>query len=290
MAIMRAASVLDPSVFGRHLLVAEGTHDELAVDNADLMPGAELEGVGGDAVDLAEATLGLLVNEGDGVGGEELAVGSGAFEAKGDVFCGVAGGRLAEAEAGVDARPERAVLGQGEPLAGLGQTAGQRIQPGINMRFASLDRIYHQVSGAQPANQKYHAAISFAIWRVYGGTDKYEFLLTGEDAVDTVAAKIVATFHDVALPFFANHSTVADVDRLYNTAPTDYTTVVHHANTWTRCAFATIAARLTGNPNYDDLVQIYDGVLKSAQGGFHHEKYMALIKLLEREGPARVQS
>ena len=40
--------------------------------------------------------MGFLVDEGDGVGREELAFGAGAFEAIPDVLGGIAGGGLAE--------------------------------------------------------------------------------------------------------------------------------------------------------------------------------------------------
>lgn len=115
------------SVVGRHLLFTEDAGRELAIDDADLAFRAELEGVGSDAVDVAETAVGLLVDEGEGVGGEELAVGSGAFEAESQVLGGVAGRGFAEGEPAVDARPERAVLGQGEPLASLWQAVSRPV-------------------------------------------------------------------------------------------------------------------------------------------------------------------
>jgi len=79
------------------------------------------ERVGGDAVDVAQAPVGFLVDEGDGVGREERAVGAGAFESVRRVLGGVAEGGLAEREPGVDAGPEGAILGEGEALPGLGE-------------------------------------------------------------------------------------------------------------------------------------------------------------------------
>jgi len=108
--------VVHASVLRDLVGVAEGAHDELAVDRAELAARGELEGVGGDAVDVAQAALGVLVDERDGVGGEDLAVASDVTQAVVEVLGGVAGGGLAEGEAGVDAGPEGAVLGEREPL------------------------------------------------------------------------------------------------------------------------------------------------------------------------------
>jgi hypothetical protein len=163
-------------------------------------------------------------------------------------------------------------------------TAGHRIQPGIIMRFAALDRIYHQVSGAKPADRKFHAAISFAIWRIQGDMAKYEFLLSGEEVVGQVAAKLIAVSRDVALPFFERHSTVEAVDRLFNKTPNAQNTVVYNADAWTRCAYATIAAKLARNPEYERLASVYDAFMKTAEGGHRHGQYQTLVKLLEKEG------
>jgi len=159
-------------------------------------------------------------------------------------------------------------------------TAGNRIQPAIIMRFASLDRLYHQVSGAKPADRKYHAAVSFAIWRVYGGPQKYEFLLSDESTVGTVAEKLSLTFREVALPFFDNHSTVADVDRLLNEMPNAPQTILYHTDGWTRCAYATIAAKLAANPRYDELVGVYDAYLTALDGGHNRNRYLMLLRVL----------
>ena len=163
-------------------------------------------------------------------------------------------------------------------------TAGNRIQPAVIMRFAELDRIYHQISGAKPADRKYHAAISFAIWRVYGGSEKqYEFVLSGPETVESVAASLLTTFREIALPFFESHSTIADVDRLFNEAPNEWSSLVHNTDRWTRCAYATIAAKLVGNPRYDQIVQTYASFLKTADGGHYHDRYRALLEQLERQ-------
>ena len=46
--------------------------DHVALDELAFSPGAETEGGRSDAVDVAQAAYGRLVDHGDGVGGEEL--------------------------------------------------------------------------------------------------------------------------------------------------------------------------------------------------------------------------
>jgi hypothetical protein len=60
------------SVFDRGLLFAEDTGDQFAVDDPELSASTEFEGIGRDPIDVAEAAVGFLMQEGNGVGGEDL--------------------------------------------------------------------------------------------------------------------------------------------------------------------------------------------------------------------------
>lgn len=161
---------------------------------------------------------------------------------------------------------------------------GTRVQPEIIMRYPEMDRIYHEISGAKPADQKFHAAISFAVWRVFGGVQqKYEFLLTGSEAVQPVAASILSTFREAAAPYFESHSTVADVDRAFNETPNKMPSILQNTDTWTRIAFATIAAKIVQNPKYDAIVDAYKGYIKKADGAEAAKQYQTLLKLLQKQ-------
>jgi hypothetical protein len=81
----------------------------------------EFEASGRDAVEVAQVTAAGFVHEGDGVRGEDVAIGTGAAHTMRDVVGGVRGAGLTEGDAGVDARAERAILAQGEPVLELGQ-------------------------------------------------------------------------------------------------------------------------------------------------------------------------
>ena len=113
----------------------EDLGDDWAVDEAAFYCGGEAEGVGGEAVEVAHGALGGLVQESECVGVEEVAVAAGAMEAEAEVFCGVAGKEGLDAEAGVEAGVERAVLAEGESVGELGESDEDQGQEGLGVPF-----------------------------------------------------------------------------------------------------------------------------------------------------------
>src|SRR6266700_6131619 len=65
--------------------------DSVAFDELALLASGIAEGGAGEAVGVAHAAEGRLVDHGDSVGGEELAVAADASETHADVFGGVSG-------------------------------------------------------------------------------------------------------------------------------------------------------------------------------------------------------
>ena len=77
--------------------------------------------MGGEAVEVAHRAERGLVEQHDGVGGEHLAVAAGAMQAHAQVLGGVVGRERGDLEPVMDARVQRAIAAQREPLAQLGQ-------------------------------------------------------------------------------------------------------------------------------------------------------------------------
>src|SRR5262245_30752974 len=102
-------------------VVLDDADGDVALDEPALAAGGLAEGCGGEAVEVAHGTSGRLVEEGDGVGGEELAVAAGAAEAHADVLGGVVGRERRDLEAMVQARVQRAIAPQRQPVAQLGE-------------------------------------------------------------------------------------------------------------------------------------------------------------------------
>lgn len=128
-----------------------GGLDELAVDRLELAASRSLEGVCGDAIGVAEATAGCLVEHGERVGGEDTLLAARLLEAVADVLGGIGWGGLAEVEPGMHPRPKGAVLAQSHAVVHLGQADQDRI-PCTNRRCCGACRV-SRLSGAWRAQQ-----------------------------------------------------------------------------------------------------------------------------------------
>src|SRR6266498_3022907 len=96
--------------------------DEDADDDLSLLLGSVAERARGEAVEIAHGPGSGLVEEADGVGGEELAIAAGLAETEAQVLGGVVGDKGLDLEAVVDPRVERAIAPQGEAIAQFGKT------------------------------------------------------------------------------------------------------------------------------------------------------------------------
>jgi hypothetical protein len=72
--------------------------DDVALDQLALLAGADAQGVVGDAVDVAQRAGCGFVQDGDGVGSEDLLGGTGGAEASADVVGGILGGKRLDRE------------------------------------------------------------------------------------------------------------------------------------------------------------------------------------------------
>jgi len=93
--------------------------DVLAFDELSLLARRRAECRGGNAIDVAKRTCRSLMEQDDGIGGEDLSVASDSFEAHGEILTSVVGTERVEGEAPVDPREERAISPQGEPVVEL---------------------------------------------------------------------------------------------------------------------------------------------------------------------------
>jgi len=164
------------------------------------------------------------------------------------------------------------------------EVRGYRIQPAIHLRSHTMDQIYHKISGVKPKERVYDTAIAFVIWRVFGKEKTYECKLESEDDVKPAAQKLIRVFKKIALPFFDKYTSIADIDRLYNSDPETPNYWMYLVDFWTRIAYATIAAKLAGNPRYQTLVRKYKEALKESDEDWRADQYEKLLKVLEKEG------
>src|SRR5512137_1668970 len=106
---------------GSHSEDADDVGDGVALDELALAASRRSEGGGGDAVDVAQAPEGGLVDHGDSIGGEEVAVAADRLEAEGDVVGGVLGDEGVNGESVVNAGVEAAVAPERHAVIELGE-------------------------------------------------------------------------------------------------------------------------------------------------------------------------
>ena len=160
-------------------------------------------------------------------------------------------------------------------------SGGYRVQPVLCVRSEKLHLMYHKISGIKQADQKYHSAINTTVWRLYRNRSDGEFILTSEMELKSVGQSILNIFNKTALPFFDQCSSIADIDRMFNTNPDEQLSRQYNLNDFPRCCYATIAAKIVENPNYSDLVQAYRSFLKTYRKGKFLDQYEKLLLILD---------
>src|SRR5580700_1028538 len=118
---------------------AEDVAQDLALDELVLASRRFAERGGGEPVELAQARAGRLVQRGERLGGEELAIAAGTAQPDPDVLGRVAQRGGSDHEPTVDARIERAVLAQAKAVLELGQADEDQRKQG-----AAVPRVVEQ--------------------------------------------------------------------------------------------------------------------------------------------------
>lgn len=107
--------------------------DHIAVDELLLSSSGVAESGGGEAVDLAQRALGQLVQDGESVIGEQVALTAGGAETEADVLGRVGDGGRGEQEAVMDAREQRAMGASGEVGFELGEADEDQREQGFGV-------------------------------------------------------------------------------------------------------------------------------------------------------------
>ena len=154
------------------------------------------------------------------------------------------------------------------------------VTPALGVRSDAILSIFKQVTAIKPADEKFRRTLSVDIWRLSGNEARGAFKVTTDSDAHAAAAAIAQLVRSDALPFFAQCASVADIDRLFNTAPNSQTSRLYSLDNWTRSANALIAAKLARNPRYAGLVDAYRTFLAGFSGGQFVPQFDALVKLL----------
>jgi hypothetical protein len=106
--------------------------------------------------------------------------------------------------------------------------------------------------------------------------------LRSEDDVTPVAEKLATIFNEVALPFFDKCSSIEAIDKLFGN-PEEIAPRLYMGDYFDRAMYATIAAKLAGNPNFPVIVEYYKTGLATYGQGTYAGTYEKLRQVLEEE-------
>ena len=95
------------------------------------------------------------------------------------------------------------------------------------------------------------------------------WIVQNDEHLEKLISVIPDYLFEIMLPYFDSCSSVSKVDELLNKHPTELS--VHHYLFPSRANVAIIAAKLNNNPNYTDLVDIYDERMKNSDTLFLDE-------------------
>jgi hypothetical protein len=165
-------------------------------------------------------------------------------------------------------------------LVCLNGKPGWRIQPNVGVRVDRVEEIFHKTSGFEERYQKGTPTIGSSVGNILANDNRAcEFLLESYGDIASVTESIVHVFQDFALQYFEKFGSLNAIDAELNDAPTQRTR--HRVVPLLRCSTGLIVAKLTGRPEYDQLVQIYNDVMRHSDRGYYLAQFESLVSSLE---------
>lgn len=109
--------------------------------------------------------------------------------------------------------------------------------------------------------------------------DRKQYIVSKDEDAATVVGQALEDIRRYLLPYFAQNTTIERLDQIINHKPADIT--VHNFSYPTKAKMGLIAAKLNHNPDYNQLISIYDKELIRAEAGSKRE-YEKLKELLSK--------
>lgn len=163
---------------------------------------------------------------------------------------------------------------------------GWRIQPNAGVRFDTVEDIFHHVSGFEAKYQKDTVTVGAPLGIILGETARgCEFILESDTELESIAREVIASFENIALPYFSNWSNIKNVDSALNDDPSLRVPKLRGGLAWFRCSTGIIIARLTNRKDYDRLVSFYGDVMAVDNNGFYSKRFDLLVKYLKNIEP-----
>jgi hypothetical protein len=161
---------------------------------------------------------------------------------------------------------------------------------GIHIKIKAIEDIYHQ---ATEKEAKYYTSTQtlgnnlFAIIDYFDNGDgtgsksiNKRHLMENEEDINTIVKVFPRSIEEYVLPYFESNSNIDQVDKLLNENPQELS--VHYYLYPLRACIGIIAAKLTHNPRYNEVLKIYEVQLQEANTIFKKE-FEKLKLLLSKE-------
>jgi hypothetical protein len=166
---------------------------------------------------------------------------------------------------------------------------GYWVEPGVALRYESVERIFHRTSGWDPKFQEDTFTLGTRIGCLIDGKGtSCRLLLEAETEVPVIASQLLEIFKKFALPYFFRFSTLAAVDAELNNEPAEKS--IHRAGAWLKCSTGLIVAKLVGRPDYDWLASTYTEILRRDNKGFYAQRFESLVGYLNSLDPGLRES
>jgi len=154
------------------------------------------------------------------------------------------------------------------------------VQPNVAIRNERVERIFHKISGFDVKNQSTTPTVGGAIGVLLTEDARScEFYLESETEIMIVTDAIVQVFENFALPYIKKYGSIHEIDLELNSNPHERSP--HRAAPWLRCSTGIIVAKLVGRSNFDQLSEIYSGIMINSANGFYFRKFNALLEVLQ---------
>ena len=161
---------------------------------------------------------------------------------------------------------------RGVYLAPSASSAGNyTMQPWCGIQNNMIEECFHRTSGVDRRNRVYYTTINLQAGDLWW--------LNSEHEIEIALAGLRRFLVETALPFLEREYSYQDYCDLLNRDPEE--NCPHQMNPQNRCHYGLIAARLAGDPRYDELKQVYATRLRRVSGGFYYPPFEKLVADLE---------
>jgi hypothetical protein len=138
------------------------------------------------------------------------------------------------------------------------------IEPQIYIRYKQVEKLLKKIIGNTNG-----ITMGDSISVIYNSPDgrkivrnSMEILLLQNEDIESAVETIGQYYIDIAIPYFDKYIDIDSLDDIFNKPPFEYTPADVGGMTDDRCMRGLIIARLSNNPNYQELLTTYDQTIK----------------------------